>query len=130
MLVDAAAKAWVTAMDTLKERTGAGERMFPDAFVNDLWRPAAIRLGMKYLPDSVGGDLADVVTVALPPVTTVVALRKAPKVAKPADDRAPANPVAADVPPTGSAPSAATTRDVRQRIQRETAPDMPRGAVF
>lgn len=76
-IVEMAATAWIAGMDKLRELTGGTERMFPDDFVNKIWKPAATRLGVKYLPDSAGSDLADAVIVIGPPAGTVLALRKA-----------------------------------------------------
>lgn len=75
-IVDMAASAWTAGMDALKKMTGAEERMFPDEFVQKIWKPAATRLGVKYLPDEMGSDLADAAVVLGPPVVTVVAIRR------------------------------------------------------
>lgn len=76
-IVDMAATAWKTGMDKLAQMAGVTERMFPDEFVDKIWKPAAIRLGVKYMPDSVGSDLADAVVVIGPPAATVFAARRA-----------------------------------------------------
>lgn len=78
-IVEMAASAWIAGMDALKKMTGAEERMFPDAFVDKIWKPAATRLGVKYMPDEMGSDIADIAIVVGPPAVTGVAIYRVGK---------------------------------------------------
>lgn len=75
-VVDMAIDAWRLALDDVESKTG--KRMFPDEFIAKIWRPAAMRLGIKYMPE-VNQDLTDLVTIAMPVGATVVVVRKLSK---------------------------------------------------
>ena len=102
-IVEVAANAWIAGMDALQKMTGAEKRMFGDDFVNKIWKPAAIRLGVKYMPDSVDSDIADIAVVVGPPVVTGVAIfrvSKAKQLAeKAAAEQAPAQAAGTPEPP-------------------------------
>jgi hypothetical protein len=134
MLVDLAAKAWTSQMEAIRVRTGAEQRMFPDAFVEQIWKPAATRLGMKYLPDGMSGDAADIVAVALPPATTVFAARKLKSLPPNPDEAKEAARPAGQSPPTApadaEAPAPTNVREFRRAVAQTPSPDLPKNAVF
>lgn len=102
-VVEIAAGAWIAGMDALQKMTGAEKRMFSDDFVNKIWKPAAIRLGVKYMPDSMDSDIADIAVVVGPPVVTGVAVFRVSKAkqlaTKQAAEQAPAPAAGTPEPP-------------------------------
>lgn len=137
-VVEMAASAWKLALADLQKRTEAAQPMFPDEFIEKLWKPAAIRLGVKYLPDSVGGDLSDAIMVVVPPGTTIYAIKKVSeaqakenRMAKPMPQPvAPDDKDKADAPHAVPPAQGGTASDLKMEIRRTKAPEMGKDAVY
>lgn len=135
-IVDMAAAAWKDSMERLRVLAGADKPMFSPEFVDKIWKPAAVRLGVKYLPDSMSGDLTDAITVVVPPATTVIATRRiaaikkregaAPAAVPPPADGELQTQAQRDTAPTGPA----SAGDIKQTIRRTETPKMADDAVF
>jgi len=100
-VVDLVLSMWRNALDDVEARTG--KRMFSDEFLDKMWRPSAMRLGIKYLPN-VDNDITDAVTVTVPMASTFYVARKLAKLPARKRDDAPAAPVGAEPPPPPKPP--------------------------